>query len=164
MRRIVQWLVVGAGVLAAWSIAVMTGVMVYEVICRYVLHSPTDWALEISTYLLAASVMLGGAYTLRERAHVGMELVYVNLSPSHRALAARISLTVILMFSVVLVWFGAHEVTTASLINERSLTPLAVPLIYPLSLIPIGGLLLAIQALEMLIRPLVDASAPVSEV
>lgn len=163
LGRLIQGLVVGAGVVAAWCIVAGMGVMAYEVFCRYILGSPTDWALEVSTYLLTATVTLGGAYTLREQAHVGMELVYTRLSPQRRALAQRISLLTVLGFSAVLVWFGIEEARTAILFNETSLTPLAMPLVYPLSLVPIGGLLLAIQALELIVTPPIEVHLPALE-
>lgn len=164
MRRIVEWLVVKAAILGALSIAVVMGVMAYEVFCRYALGSPTNWALEVSTYLLAASVTLGGAYTLREHDHVGMELVYARLAPRGRAIAQRISMLAILGFALILLWYGIAEVRTAILFNERSLTPLAMPLAYPLSLVPIGAALLAMQAVELLIAPPLAVPQPGADI
>jgi TRAP-type C4-dicarboxylate transport system permease small subunit len=156
MRWAVQKLVEAAAVIAALSIAAVMFVMAYEVFCRYVLGNPTDWALEVSTYLFAVSVTLGGPYTLRHHDHVGMELVYAMFKPKTRRIVQYISMFTILIFSAVLVWFGIHEVRTALLFDERSLTPLAMPLAYPLSLVPIGGALLFIQGIEILFGPSTD--------
>lgn len=164
MGRVVKYLVVPAGAIAAICIGLVMFVMAFEVFCRYMIGSPTDWALEVSTYLFAASVCLGGAYTLRHHDHVGMELVYVMLPEKGRLIAQRVSMITILGFSLVLMWYGAEEVRTAFLFNETSLTPLAMPLAYPLSLVPIGGFLLCIQSLELLIKPLVSIRAPGSEI
>lgn len=164
MSRIIERLIVTAAGIAALCIAMILFVMAYEVFCRYWLGSPTDWALEVSTYLFAASVTLGGAYTLRHHDHVGMEILYVMLPSRGRAIAQRISIITVLGFSLVLVWYGIEEVRTALLFNETSLTPLAMPLAYPLSLVPIGGLLLFIQGLELLIKPSLSIRAPGADV
>jgi TRAP-type C4-dicarboxylate transport system permease small subunit len=156
MRWAVRKLVETAAVIAAFSIAAVMLVMAYEVFCRYVLGSPTDWALEISTYLFAVSVTLGGAYTLRHHDHVGMELVYTMFGPGTRRIVQYISMFTILIFSFILFWYGIHEVRTALLFDERSLTPLAMPLAYPLSLVPIGGFLLFIQGLDNLFPPSIE--------
>lgn len=156
MRWVVHKLVEAAAVIAALSIASVMFVMAYEVFCRYVLGNPTDWALEVSTYLFAASVTLGGPYTLKHNAHVGMELVYGMFKPKIKRLVQYISMFTILIFSSVLIWYGIHEVRTALLFDERSLTPLAMPLAYPLSLVPIGGVLLFIQGIEILFPPSTD--------
>lgn len=164
IRAAVKWAIVVPGYAAGLSIAIVVLVMGYEVFCRYVLGAPTDWALEISTYLLAVGVCLGGAYTLRLQAHVGMELFYANMSKSGRRLVQRISMLCIFCFAAVLLWYGVKEVRTALFFNERSLTPLAMPQAYPLSLMPIGALLLAIQAVEFFVfppvEPLIDPADP----
>lgn len=153
LRLGVRLLVVGGGIVAAACLAAVTAAMIFEVFCRYLLSSPTDWALEVSTYLLAAIAMLGSAYTLRRHGHIGMELFYQQLPFRLRRLAYRISMSLVLVFSVVLVWFGIKETQIAILFGEVSLTSLAIPVAYPLSLIPIGGALLMIQAIELLISP-----------
>ena len=150
MRHAIKLLVESAAVVAAISIAAVMIVMAYEVFCRYILGSPTDWALEVSTYLFAVSVTLGGAYTLRHHDHVGMEIFLTMFNARYRRISQYISLSTILIFSLVLIWFGIHEVRTALLFDERSLTPLAMPLAYPLSLVPIGGFLLLLQCAELI--------------
>jgi TRAP-type C4-dicarboxylate transport system permease small subunit len=164
MRWVVSKLVETAAVIAALSIAAVMLVMAYEVFCRYVLGNPTDWALEVSTYLFAVSVTLGGAYTLRHNDHVGMELIYKMLSNNRRVFCYYISMIMIIIFSLILIFFGIHEVKTALLFDERSLTPLAMPLAYPLSLVPIGGMLLLIQAVEKLFNPPADSRARGNEI
>lgn len=156
IRAAVKWIVLVPAYVAGLSIAAVVLVMAYEVFCRYVLVAPTDWALEVSTYLLAASVCLGGAYTLREQAHVGMELVYAKMSRRGRRIVQRVSMVGIFFFAAVLFWYGLKEVRTAILFNETSLTPLAMPLAYPLSLMPIGAFLLALQSIETFIYPPAD--------
>jgi TRAP-type C4-dicarboxylate transport system permease small subunit len=164
MKWIVRKLVDSAAVIAALSIAAVMLVMAFEVFCRYILASPTDWALEICTYLFAMSVTLGGAYTLRHHDHVGMEVFYLTLGPMQRKIAKYISMFTILTFSLILIWFGIHEVRTAILFDEKSLTPLAMPLAYPLSLVPIGGFLLFIQGIEILFDRNTDSKGHGSEI
>lgn len=153
IRNVLRTVVVVPAYVAAIAGAAVVLVMGWEVFCRYVLGAPTSWALEVSTYLLTIIVCLGGAYTLREQAHVGMELVYMKMSVGGRGIAQRISMAGIFVFSIILLWYGCGEVRTAVLFNERSLTPLAMPLAYPLALVPFGAALLALQALELFLYP-----------
>lgn len=153
MRRLVQWLVVGAGILAGFCIAAVMLVMVSEVFFRYVMQQPTYWALEVSTYLLVAAVSLGSAYTLRNKAHVGVEIVYNILPFQLKIFAYYIAMISALVMSGILFWYGIVEVKVALRFQDRSLTPLAMPMAYPLSLISIGGFLMAIQSIELLIKP-----------
>lgn len=160
MSHIVKWLVVGAGILAGACLAAVMFVMTVEVFFRYVMRQPSYWSLEVSTYLLVAAVSLGGAYTLRMNAHVGVEIVYNKLPALLKRFAFIIAMLAALVFAGVLFWYGIKEVQVALRFRDRSLTPLAMPMAYPMSLIPIGGFLLAIQAIELLFNPRIgDRSA-----
>jgi TRAP-type mannitol/chloroaromatic compound transport system permease small subunit len=48
----------------AWLIIVMAFGTGYEVFVRYVLNSPTPWALDVSFIMYGSLFMMGGAYTL----------------------------------------------------------------------------------------------------
>lgn len=161
MSHVVKWIVVGAGILAGLCLAAVMFVMTIEVFFRYVMRQPSYWSLEVSTYLLVAAVSLGGAYTLRMNAHVGVEIVYNKLPALLKRFAFILAMLSVLVFASVLVWYGIKEVQVALRFRDRSLTPLAMPMAYPMSLIPIGGLLLAIQAIELLFSPRIsERSAP----
>jgi TRAP-type mannitol/chloroaromatic compound transport system permease small subunit len=88
MERVCRWIdrVSGAtGLIAAWLIAPLIAGMCYEVIARYVFNAPTIWAYEL-TYLLTGSAwLLGMAYTLRQGAHIRIDVLYLNLSPRAQA-------------------------------------------------------------------------------
>jgi TRAP-type C4-dicarboxylate transport system permease small subunit len=162
IRSVVSLAIVVPAYVAAFALAAVVVVMGYEVFSRYVLNAPTYWALEVSTYLLTAIVTLGGAYTLRENAHVGMELFYARMSIRSRRIAQRVSMLCVFLFSAVLVVYGIEEVQTALLFNERSLTPLAMPLAYPLALVPVGAFLLGVQSVELFFFPPTDVHLPAS--
>lgn len=70
------WMGYAAGLLVAASALLLTG----EVLQRYVLHTPSDWALELSILMLIASTFMAAAYTLSVRAHVNIEVLDALLS------------------------------------------------------------------------------------
>lgn len=88
MERVCRWIdrISGiTGVLAAWLIAPLIAGMCYEVVARYVFHSPTIWAYELTYLLTGAGWLLGMAYTLRQRAHIRIDVLYLNLPPRAQA-------------------------------------------------------------------------------
>lgn len=70
------WMGYAAGLLVAASALLLTG----EVLQRYFLHTPSDWALELSILMLIASTFMAAAYTLSARAHVSIEVLDALLS------------------------------------------------------------------------------------
>jgi len=57
----------------------------YEVFVRYVLNSPTAWALDVSFIMYGTLFMLGGAYTLSKNGHVRGDFIYRTWSPRTQA-------------------------------------------------------------------------------
>ena len=62
---------------SAYVVLVMTVTITYEVVCRYFLSAPTDWASELNQYLLCAMSMLGGGYCLLRDQHVQIGRAHV---------------------------------------------------------------------------------------
>ena len=61
-------------------IPVMAVSIVYEVICRYALNSPTIWAFEVSYMLMGTSLLLGIGYCAQLRKHIRVDFLYDYLS------------------------------------------------------------------------------------
>ncbi len=88
MDRICRWIdriSDVTGVIAACLIVPLIGAMCYEVIARYVFHAPTIWAYELTYLLTGSGWLLGMAYTLRQGAHIRIDVIYLNLSPRAQA-------------------------------------------------------------------------------
>ena len=65
------WMGYAAGLLVAVSSLVLT----WEVLMRYFLGQPSDWALELCILMLIASTFLAAAYTLAAKGHVNIDIV-----------------------------------------------------------------------------------------
>ncbi|MCS6867538.1 TRAP transporter small permease subunit, partial [Thermus sp.] len=68
-----------SGRLAAWLTLAAVLILTVEVVRRYFFNAPTQWAHEVSTLLFGLLYVLTGAYALRERAHVGVDVFYARL-------------------------------------------------------------------------------------
>lgn len=66
--------------LAAWIIYPMIFVIVYEVLSRYLFHSSTFFAYDLTWMLYSSFALLGGAYTLAIDGHVKADVLY-NMFP-----------------------------------------------------------------------------------
>lgn len=76
--------IAGSAKIFAWAIFVAFIVSVYEVIARYVFNSPTFWAHETTTFLIAAIFLVGGPIALARNKHIRVRMFYDAVSPAKR--------------------------------------------------------------------------------
>ena len=55
---------------AMWLIYPLIAVIMYEVVMRYILNSPTNWVYDMTWMIFGTNAFLGFAYTLAEGGHV----------------------------------------------------------------------------------------------
>jgi TRAP-type mannitol/chloroaromatic compound transport system permease small subunit len=72
------------GRLVAPLTLVITIFVLWEILVRYLFNAPTTWSNEMNQYLLCALVMIGAGYTLKNRAHTRVDIIYINMSDAKR--------------------------------------------------------------------------------
>lgn len=138
-----EWL----GKIISFLVIVVTVVILYEVVARYVFSSPTIWAFEISLALYGFYVVLLGAYVLRVGGHVNVDIVYRRFSPRARAIVNLFTWLLFFFWIGVLVWQGCIMSWFSLTVGECWDTPFGFP-IYPVKLsIPLGAFFIFLQGL-----------------
>lgn len=146
-----------AGKCTSFLILPGIAVLAWEVISRYVLNQPTMWAHGTSQRLFAIYYVLGGAYVLRYRDHVNVDLIYSRFPPRTKAILDLITSLAFFAFCGVLLWQGLGFALTSLSQLEPDDTPWRAP-VYPVKLmIPVGALLILLQGLANFSRNLVTA-------
>lgn len=138
----------------AWCILILTFGTCYEVFVRYVLRDPTSWAFDFSYILYGGLFIMAGAYTLSRNAHVRADMFY-RLWPVRVQAIVELVLYFIFFFPGVLalVIAGGDYALESIRIREVSVnSPVGVPIYQLKALIPLAGLLLAIQGVAEVIR------------
>jgi TRAP-type mannitol/chloroaromatic compound transport system permease small subunit len=152
------------GKAAAWLILLMTLLISYDVVLRYLskpLGEPARaiwftyyFSYDMTYYLYAMVFMLGGAYALSRGQHLRGDVFY-RLWPVRVQASIDLVLYLIAFFPgiLALVAVGAQWAAESWRIRELSFTTAAAPPIYPLkTVIPIAGVLMAIQGVAETIR------------
>jgi len=143
-----------SGAVVAWLVIPLIGASCYEVFSRYVLNAPTLWAFEVGYMFMGTHFLIGMAYTLREGAHVRVDLLYARLSLRLQTLIDAFTyLALVLPFSVWLTVGLWEKVLRAYASHERSGMSAFNPVIWPFrAVLCTAFALLALQALAQLIR------------
>ncbi len=77
------------GAVVATFFLISTGVVLFEIVSRYVFDAPTRWAHETTTFLCAAGFLYGGLYALSHDKHIRVVLIYEAVSDDVRLLVRR---------------------------------------------------------------------------
>lgn len=138
----------------AWLIIMMSFGTGYEVFVRYVLGSPTPWALDVSFIMYGALFMMGGAYTLSRGGHVRGDFLYRLWSPRAQA---RVDLILYLIFFfpgiTALILSGWKYAARSWSYAEVSInSPAGIPIFQFKSIIVAAGILLFIQGIAQVLR------------
>ncbi len=146
------------GKLFSWSILVLTGIVIYDIILR-LFGRATTWAWEVSTYLYAALFLMGGAYVLRYKAHIRIDVLYNLLSLRGRAIFDLCYyLVAFFPLVIVFVWFGTPYAYESWVRGETSGWYISgIPLGPVKAIIPLAFLLLGLQGVAEFVRTLLIA-------
>ena len=88
----------------ALLLAFMTILTFYQVVLRYVFNSGLLWAQEAVLYAFAWLVLLGLAYGIRTRAHLGIDIVVKAMRPAMRRMTGLIAVALSLIYAGLLAY------------------------------------------------------------
>ena len=141
IERLTRW----TSQLGGFLILVVGFFVFYEVICRYLLNSPTVWVMDFSIYFVMWAVFLGAAHTMRTRGHVMVDVVVKKLPRGFQRWIQVVIHFLIFAFCLTLALAGLLSCIRAVRMNELTMSALYIPLVYPLSAVPAGFFLLALE-------------------
>jgi TRAP-type mannitol/chloroaromatic compound transport system permease small subunit len=139
------------GEILSYFLFLMFGLLMLEVLLRYIFNAPTVWANELSQFVFGSYAVLSGGYILLGGGHVNVDIVYSHLSVKRKA-ALDISTSILFfLFCGLLLYFGSAMAFESLITLEHSQSAWDPP-IYPVKLmIPLGALLVILQGLSKLI-------------
>lgn len=142
-------------VLKVSIILMMAGIILavlWQVVSRYLLQSPSSGSEELARFLLIWIAMIGAVWAYRNHAHLGLDILVNRMRPKYRRATMLFCHLVVLVFSAsVLVYGGAHLV--ALTFSPVQLSPaLGIRIGYVYAVLPLSGVLMSVYA----VRELVD--------
>ena len=134
-----------------WVLIIVFSVLVldvlWQVMSRYVLKSPSSFTDELAGYLLIWVGLLGAAYVTGKNGHLAIDILIQKASPARKRYLSLIIQFIVALFSLfVLIIGGTWLVYTRFLFNVNS-AAMQLPLGYVYMVIPIGGLLILYYSL-----------------
>lgn len=129
-------------------------IIVINIGARYLFSAPLSGGDEMVAFTMVAIVMLAAPQELRRRGHVAVDIIVEALPAGAKRWAQLWSYVTVLIFSLLLIVGGWHAVTFSLMIGELSEGYLELPVWMMQVFLPVGGVLLALAAIEMLAQTL----------
>lgn len=138
------------GYFTALVLAVLILLVVYDATARYFFSTGSIALQELEWHLFDVVILFGIAYTLKEGAHVRVDIFYEKYSQKRKALVNLISsLFFILPFSFLIIYIGIDFVSMSFAQNEASSNPGGLEYRYLVkALLPLSFIFLTLQALR----------------
>lgn len=142
----------GLSRITMWLPVFIVSIIFLEVLLRYVFEAPTLWVNETSLWVAGAVYMTAGLYSMQQRSHIRIFILY-DLAPMWmRRLFDVLSTICVCIFAFAVIWGSFDDAVTKFMTWERFGTKFDPPIpatLYPLILITM--FLLAIQSVSNLL-------------
>ena len=138
------------GYFTAFILGMLVLLVVYDATARYLFSTGSIALQELEWHLFDVIILFGIAYTLRENAHVRVDIFYASYSDKTKALINVISsLFFILPFSFLIIYIGVDFVALSFAQNETSSNPGGLEYRYLVkALLPLSFVFLALVAFK----------------
>ncbi|MGB1297750.1 MAG: TRAP transporter small permease subunit [Psychrobium sp.] len=112
------------GVLVASSVIILLGTIFYNVVNRYLFDDVDIGLQELEWHLFACMFLFGIGYSLKENAHVRVDIIYEKLGVKIQALINLLGTLVFLIpISLLIIYYGYEFANEAYQSGERSGDP-----------------------------------------
>jgi len=152
--RAADRLAVFIGRITMMLIVLLTGVMLFEVVLRYVFEAPTLWANEMSLWLAGFVFLCAGLYAMQQRSHIRIILLYDVVPRWLQRVFDSISTFLIVTFAFFLVYGGYGEAFDKFYRWETFGTVFDPPI--PATLKPMVLLIVSLVALQAVVNLISD--------
>lgn len=141
---------------ALFSVLVVT--VVWQVITRQILQSPSAWTSELAQYLFVWLGLFGSALVFAERGHIAVDFLARRLpEKAQRGVSVLVQAIIIAFSGIILVW-GGYRVSVQSWSQSLTGLPVAVGPLY--LVMPITGAIIIFYAIHHATAIVRGAEAP----
>jgi TRAP-type C4-dicarboxylate transport system permease small subunit len=116
--------------------------VVWQVISRYIIGSPSTFTEEMARFLLIWICLLGGAYAAGKNMHLSINLLPNKLNENARRKLAVFTFSIVILFALLVMVIGGGRLVQISYVLGQTSAALDIPLAYIYAVLPISGLII----------------------
>jgi TRAP-type C4-dicarboxylate transport system permease small subunit len=129
--------------------AVLTVIVLFQVLFRYALHFPLDWAEELAMVIFQWVSFIGAGIAVRHRLHFHLDLLTRRFPEQWQKATDLLASTAVLVVAYILIHVGIGMMNAVKFIN---LPVMHFSKAYVYLAIPAGGALMILYQIPILVR------------
>lgn len=130
--------------------------VVWQVFTRFILRYPSSVTEEVATFLLIWVGLLGSAFALHEKAHLGIDLITNHLSRKSRQYSCILTYFIVAVIAFAVFTVGGIRIVYITLKLGQISPALQIKMGYIYSVIPISGLLMVFYSIGLLYNSVLE--------
>ena len=137
-------------ILEYFLIAIMAALVLdvlWQVISRYLVRSPSSFTDELARFLLIWVGILGAAYATGQKLHLAIDVLINKFQPRSRTVIEYLIHTSIAIFALLVMVIGGVNLINILLKSGNISPALSIPIGYIYAVIPVSGILIIYYAL-----------------
>ena len=152
--EIIDDISIWSGKIVRWLAMLLSLVVLYEIIARYVFNAPTIWAFDIAMMISSTMFLMGAAFMQYQKGHIRVDVIFDMLPQRGRTILDIIYyLLFFFPFTGVMVWWGTKIAYSAWIAEEISNTSQwGEPVYHWRFVIPLAFLLYMLQGVADVVR------------
>ena len=154
-EKILQVLTKLVGVIAGVLVLYCAFSIVWEVIARGLLNSPTEWVMEISTYCVLIAGFLGMGVAYAGKKHIHVDIFVSKMSPKTLTYVEVLTSLIGIFYSFIFMIYSWDMAMLSLEMNNCAPTTLGTPLWIPQLSMPIGFAFLCMQIIRTLLEDII---------
>ncbi len=149
LGAVLDWFTKIAVTIGCVGLVAMTVVVTWQVIGRFILNDSPSWTEPISLLLMLYFILLVAAVGVRERFHLGLDLIRIIAPPAMCRIMDMVSYVVVGCFGFTMAWYGWDLMA-----NSWNVSIPAIYLPEGLHFLPLflSGILIVVFSIECLIK------------
>jgi len=132
--------------------ALMVLTVTWQVVTRFILHDPSSYTEELARFLLIWIGLLGAAYALRTKAHLGIDILTYHLTGIRKKITDVTVYIIIILFSILIMVIGGARLVELTITLNQISASMGIKMGYIYSVIPISGLLMVYYSIFFIIE------------
>lgn len=132
--------------------ALMVVTVTWQVVTRFILRDPSSYTEELARFLLIWIGLLGAAYALRTKAHLGIDILTYRLTGIRKQITDVSVYSIIILFSILIMIIGGGRLVALTFNLNQISASMGIKMGYIYSVIPISGLLMVYYSILFIIE------------